>query len=93
MREASEAGAETPSVHVNAATSFNYRSERQFINCFFRAATVPTGVYASEGDFDGYQLRSEAVIARIEAAADEAAALLDVARLQAMRTEPALAAA
>lgn len=60
---------------------------------FFRAATVPTGVYASEGDFDGYQLKNETVIARIETVADEAAALLDVARLRALRSEPALAAA
>jgi len=60
---------------------------------FFRAASLPTAVFASEADFDGYQLRSEAVLKRVEAAADEAAAQLDVARLQAMRAEPALAAA
>lgn len=63
---------------------------------FFRAATVPTGVYASEGDFSGYELTSPAVIARLEGAADEAAVLLDVAAARkalADAQRPALAAA
>ena len=42
--------------------------------------TVPTTVYAAEEDFTGYAVASPAVLERIERAADEAAALLDVAR-------------
>ncbi|MCW5624262.1 MAG: FMN reductase [Burkholderiales bacterium] len=42
---------------------------------FFRALTVPTGVYATEGDFEGYELVSQPVRERIEAAATEAVTL------------------
>jgi FMN reductase len=42
--------------------------------------TAPTMVYAAEEDFTGYAVASPAVLGRIERAADEAAALLDVAR-------------
>jgi len=43
---------------------------------FFRALTVPSAVYAAEPDFDGYALRSDALRARIQEAAAQAAALL-----------------
>jgi len=43
---------------------------------FFRALTVPSAVYAAEPDFDGYTLRSPALLARIEEAAGQAALLL-----------------
>jgi len=39
---------------------------------FFRAHSLPTGVYAIESDFDGYVLVNSAIHDRIEAAADEA---------------------
>lgn len=42
---------------------------------FFRAQTVPTGVYASESDFDGYALVNPALRQRIALAVDEAANL------------------
>ena len=47
---------------------------------FFGALTVPTTVYAVEEDFAGYVVSSPAVLERIERAADDAAALLEVAR-------------
>lgn len=43
---------------------------------FFRALTVPSAVYAAEADFDGYALRSDALRARINEAAGQAAMLL-----------------
>lgn len=43
---------------------------------FFRALTVPSAVYASEADFEGYALRSDALRARIDEAALQAAMLL-----------------
>lgn len=43
---------------------------------FFRALTVPSAVYAVEGDFDGYTLRSPALLARIDEAAGQASRLL-----------------
>lgn len=43
---------------------------------FFRALTVPSAVYASEADFDGYTLRSQALRARIDEAAQQAVQLL-----------------
>lgn len=42
---------------------------------FFRALTVPTGVYATEADFDQYRVASANVLDRIAAAADEAASI------------------
>ena len=44
------------------------------------ALILPTAVHASADDFVGYTVASRAVLERIERAADEAAALLDVAR-------------
>ena len=43
---------------------------------FFRALTVPSAVYAAEADFDGYALQSQALRARINEAAGQAATLL-----------------
>ncbi len=43
---------------------------------FFQAFTVPTGVYASESDFEGPKVINPAVVSRIDAAASEAAVLL-----------------
>ncbi|MFZ6045394.1 FMN reductase [Pseudomonas sp. CR3202] len=40
---------------------------------FFQALTLPIGVYASEADFDNYQIASEALRARIALAAERAA--------------------
>ncbi len=34
---------------------------------FFQALTVPLGIFANQGDFDGYELRSEQLRARIDA--------------------------
>jgi FMN reductase len=45
---------------------------------FFRALTVPSAVYASEADFDGYTLRSAALQARVDEAAGQAARLLSL---------------
>lgn len=39
---------------------------------FFRAFTVPTGIYAVESDFDNYEVKSPAVLERIDGAVDEA---------------------
>ena len=43
---------------------------------FFQALTLPVGVYASAGDFDGYALGSAAVRARIEQAVDRGLPLI-----------------
>lgn len=51
---------------------------------FFRALSVPSVVYATDADFEGYQLRSPALLARIQEAASQAAALL-AARVPAAR--------
>lgn len=53
---------------------------------FFRAHTVPSGVYATEADFDRYELASAQVRERVDRAADEAARLA-VAGLQ-LRSPP-----
>lgn len=42
---------------------------------FFQAQTVPSAVYATEGDFDGYELRSPVIRERAERAAAEAVRL------------------
>ncbi len=42
---------------------------------FFQSLTLPIGVYASESDFDNYQISSEALKARIQLAAERAAPL------------------
>jgi FMN reductase len=38
---------------------------------FFRTYTIPTGIYATEADFDGYTVTSDAIVQRIDAALDE----------------------
>jgi FMN reductase len=43
---------------------------------FFQAFTVPTGIYASERDFDGAQLNNPLITSRIHIAASEVATLL-----------------
>jgi FMN reductase len=43
---------------------------------FFGALTVPTAIYATEADFDGYVLTSAMVTDRIDRAADEVARLI-----------------
>ena len=43
---------------------------------FFRALTVPSAVYASEADYEGYTVRSPALQARIAEAVGQAARLL-----------------
>lgn len=43
---------------------------------FFGALTVPTAIYATEADFEGYSLTSQAVIDRIHRAADELGRLI-----------------
>lgn len=43
---------------------------------FFRAFTMPTGVYATEADFRDYRLASQAVADRIDRAAAEASGFL-----------------
>ncbi|MDH4564646.1 FMN reductase [Pseudomonas sp. BN411] len=42
---------------------------------FFQSLTLPIGVYASESDFDNYQISSDALKARIQLAAERAAPL------------------
>lgn len=43
---------------------------------FFRSHTVPSAVFASDADFDGQRLGSDALLTRIHEAAGQAAALL-----------------
>ncbi|MCY1450909.1 FMN reductase (NADPH) [compost metagenome] len=42
---------------------------------FFQSLTLPIGIYASEADFDNYQITSQALKARIALAAERAAPL------------------
>ncbi len=58
---------------------------------FFRALTVPSAVYASEADFDGYVVRSDALRSRIAEAAVQAAALLRARGHTAPRSPAAVA--
>jgi len=44
---------------------------------FFRAHTIPTGIYATEADFDRYQLINSAIEERIRSAAGQAVRLVD----------------
>lgn len=43
---------------------------------FFRAQTVPSAVYASDADFDGYTVRSDALLTRVHEATQQARRLL-----------------
>jgi FMN reductase len=44
---------------------------------FFRAQTLPWGLYANSSDFDGYTVTSEELAERIDSTAKHAAALLE----------------
>lgn len=44
---------------------------------FFQALTLPLGVYASDTDFDGYELRNEALRRRIDLAISRALPIVD----------------
>ncbi len=46
---------------------------------FFQALTLPVGVYASDTDFDGYEIASEVLRSRIALAADRALPLVGYA--------------
>lgn len=46
---------------------------------FFQALTLPLGVYASNSDFDGYEITSEVLAGRIALAADRALPLVGYA--------------
>ncbi len=50
---------------------------------FFSAITAPTAIYATEADFNAYELDNNEVIERIKVAATQAAMLLDMERLAA----------
>jgi FMN reductase len=52
---------------------------------FFRSITAPTGIYATEADFDNYQLSGEAVRQRIAAAVKEALGLVPPSAARAAR--------
>lgn len=52
---------------------------------FLQALTLPIGVYASTGDFDGYQVGSGALADRIKLAADRAAPLFGASARQLRR--------
>jgi FMN reductase len=56
---------------------------------FFRAVSVPTGLYATEADFEHYRLVSTAVRQRVAAAADE---VVDLALARAARIDRRIAA-
>lgn len=59
---------------------------------FFEAATLPTGVYASTADFDGYRLVKPAVIDRLTRAVDQFAPYLTHHAAETDRPRPAIAA-
>jgi FMN reductase len=46
---------------------------------FFQALTLPLGVYASNTDFDGYEIRSPQILDRIALAAERALPLVGFA--------------
>ena len=46
---------------------------------FFQALTLPIGVYASNTDFDGYEINSDVLRSRIDLAADRALPLVNYA--------------
>ena len=57
---------------------------------FFQARTLPLGVYASEQDFAGYAIGSEALKARIALTAQRAAPLVGLPNAAAAHAAPAL---
>ncbi|MGM3278355.1 FMN reductase [Ralstonia sp. 24A2] len=60
---------------------------------FFQARTLPLGVYASEQDFSGYEITSNALRERIALAAARALPLLTVPRVDDARIAPVAQAA
>lgn len=59
---------------------------------FFQSHTLPIGVYASEKEFDGYEVRHEALRARIALAVERSLPFLQPALLRAGADRVALAA-
>ena len=47
---------------------------------FFQARTLPLGIYATDKDFSGYRLQSEALIERASLAVQRALPLLQLAQ-------------
>ena len=60
---------------------------------FFQARTLPLGVYASEQDFSGYEISSNALRERIALAAARALPLLTAPRADEVRATPIAQAA
>ncbi|WP_439893410.1 FMN reductase (plasmid) [Ralstonia sp. 25C] len=60
---------------------------------FFQARTLPLGVYASEQDFSGYEITSQALRDRIALAASRALPLLTAPQSEDIRTAPVAQAA
>lgn len=60
---------------------------------FFQARTLPLGVYASEQDFSGYEITSQALRERIALAASRALPLLTASPSEDIRTAPVAQAA
>ncbi len=60
---------------------------------FFQARTLPLGVYASEQDFSGYEVTSQALRERIALAASRALPLLTASPSEDVRTAPVAQAA
>jgi len=60
---------------------------------FFQARTLPLGVYASEQDFSGYAITSQALRDRIALAASRALPLLTAPQSEDVRTAPVARAA
>ena len=60
---------------------------------FFQARTLPLGVYASEQDFSGYEISSNALRERIALAAARALPLLTAPRVDEVRATPVAQAA
>jgi len=60
---------------------------------FFQARTLPLGVYASEQDFSGYAITSQALRDRIALAASRALPLLTAPQSEDIRTAPVARAA
>lgn len=55
---------------------------------FFGAFTVPTTIYATEGDFSNYRVASEAVIKRVRRAVTEAASVIEASIPPAVAASP-----
>lgn len=60
---------------------------------FFNALALPTSIYATEADFDGYRLTNPEIIARVRRAVAELAAVLPASARPAGDVRPLLSAA